>query len=303
MSKIIDGYYCNICNKQYSNYNSLWTHTKKYHKPDEINETTNETKPTPSGNHNTTIQEICKSLSCKYCKKQFNHRNNRWRHEKTCKSKDSVIVIDANKIILLENKIIELENKINATTNKSINKTNKNINKTNNTNNGTINNTTTGTIINNTTNIKVSFGEEDLEKISTKDQKSILNYGYMSMIKLIEMMHLNKEYPEFNNIKIHNLKDKYAKIYDESIKNFTTVSKKDTIESLICCRTSDLKNIYDTYNKPDKKLHQCVQKLIEKFETYTPDTDDEKILGFYKNLTDEIILLIYNKTKEFSLDN
>jgi len=286
MTNITDGYYCNICNKKYSNYNSLWTHTKKYHKPNATKSNHNETSSIPSGNHNTTIQEICKSLSCKYCKKQFNHRNNRWRHEKTCKSKD--LEIDVNKITLLENKIIELENKINASTSKTINKTN---------------NTNNGTIINNTTNIKVSFGEEDLEKISKKDQKSILNYGYMSMIKLIEMMHLNKEYPEFNNIKIHNLKDKYAKIYDESIKNFTTVSKKDTIESLICCRTSDLKNIYDTYNNPDKKLHQCVQKLIEKFETYTPDTDDEKILGFYKNLTDEIILLIYNKTKEFELDN
>lgn len=218
--------------------------------------------------------------TCKFCNKIFSRNDSRTRHEKICKEKKNKI-IEFTKIELLENKIKELENII------------------------TINNcTNNGTIINNINtinNIKITFGKEEIDKILKKDKKKILNSGYSSLIKLIEIMHLNKEYPQYQNIKIHNLKDKYAKTFDISTNNFTTVNKKDTIDSLICSRTLDLKLLHDTYHKKDNKFHQCVLNLIDKIETYTPDIDDIKILDFYKKLTEEIILLIYNKTKIFEI--
>lgn len=264
-------YICNICNKKYAGYKSLWCHNKKFHSIQSI-----VISEQPHQNNNN--QSI---LNCKYCNKQYHNRSNKWRHEKICKTKKQII-IDSTKIGLLENKIIELENKI-ETKNNLLNQT--------------VNNTNNGTIINN--NIKISLGNEELEKLSKKEKKQILNSGYSSLIKLIEFMHLNKDYPEFQNIKIHNLKDKYAKTYDDTIQNFTTVNKKDTIDSLICYRTLNLKSIYEDHNKSDNKLHQCVLKLIDKIESYSPDTDDKNILEFYKHLTHEIILLIYNKTKLF----
>jgi len=260
---------CKHCNKQYSSYKSLWNHNKKFHINSVIPGNTN----VIPGNTNVIPSILIK---CKYCNRVFKNRQNKWKHEnKTCKLK-----LNNDTIIKLEEENKKLKDQI-----KTVNKT------TNNTNNGTI--------INNTTNIKVSFGDEDIQKLSKKDKKAILNSGYMSIIKLIDLMHLNKAYPEYQNIKIHNLKDKYAKIYDETNNNFTTVSKKDTIDSLICYRTINLKSIYKDYNKPDNELHQCVTKLVNKLESYTPDTDDVKILDFYKNLTEEIILMIYNKTKIF----
>jgi hypothetical protein len=269
---------CNSCNKYYSSKSSLCNHNKKYHSNSVIPSSTLIAQNSTLIAQNSTLFAPNK-YNCKYCNKNFSRNYCVTRHEKTCKSKKNML-INSDEILKLKNKIIELENKIG---------------------NNTVNNTNNGTINNITNNIKVSFGDEDIDKISTKDKKKILNSGYCSLIKLIELIHLNKDYPQYQNIKINNLKDKFAKTYDESIKNFTTVPKKEIIDSLICSRTVDLKSIYDEYNKEDNKLHKCVLKLIEKIESYTEEIDDKKILEFYKNLTDEIILLIYNKTKTFDI--
>ena len=134
------------------------------------------------------------SYNCRFCTRNFTLRQYRWRHEKKCK-------LESDKIVLLENKIKELENKIITT---------------NNTNNGTINNSINNSI-NNITNIKVSFGDEEIDQITSKEKKNILNSGYSSLVKLIELVHLNKGYPQFQNIKINNLKDKFAKIVIEFV--------------------------------------------------------------------------------------
>ena len=74
-------YRCNICNKQYSSYQSLWIHNKKFHKKD--NSETNHSIIIAQSLHNQKpIQK------CTFCDKTFSHYNNKWRHEKTCKNKD-----------------------------------------------------------------------------------------------------------------------------------------------------------------------------------------------------------------------
>ena len=266
---------CTICNKKYSSYKSLWNHNKKYHIDCVIPNNTN----VILSNTNVTPNSNAINYNCKYCNKEFKLRQYRWKHEKICKHKEKLVLVNPNELVELKNKIKELEDKI--VTNAS-----------NNTNNGTINNNNNQTNI--TNNIKVTFGEEEIDMLSVKNKKKILNSGYLSLIKLIEMVHLNKDYPQFQNIKIHNLKDKFAKIYDQTTKSFITVTKKDSIDSLICCRTLDLKSIYEEYNKEDNNFHHCVSKLIEKLESCT---DEKPSLEFYKNQSDDIVLLIYNNTK------
>jgi len=269
-------FHCNICKKIYKSYKSLWNHNNIFHKQN----LTQNTHCTPK------VTQTSTKNNCKYCNKLFSRSDSKLRHERMCPDKKNKEA-ENNKIELLETKIKELENKIDNKNNKIIN---TNSNNTTNNNNGVIN------------NIKISFGEEDIDEISSKEKKAILNSGFSSLVKLIEMVHLNKKYPQYQNIKINNLKDKYAKVYDEDKKIFTTISKSESINSLISYRTLDLKSIYKEYHNKDNKLHQCVVKLIDKIESYTPDTDDTKILDFYKNLANELILMIYNKTKEYEID-
>jgi hypothetical protein len=97
--------YCKICNKYYSSKSSLCNHNKKFHTV--INQkNVNSNHFIDSGNHesnhcldegnnigNDDVEEddemVTKQycLTCKFCHKEFTHKNNRWRHEKNCKEK------------------------------------------------------------------------------------------------------------------------------------------------------------------------------------------------------------------------
>ena len=188
---------CKTCNKNYKSYNSLGNHNRKFHQ--------SIVKTKSKG----LVKESKGNNICNICNKIFSCKQSKYEHikNKVCNNNNNNnIILYDNKIEQLENKIIELENKI-SNNNIITNNTNNT-----NTNNGTINN-------NNITNniIKVTFGEEDISELSCKDKKMILNSGFNSMIKLIETMHLNDNYKQFQNVQITNLKDKYGKYYLHSI--------------------------------------------------------------------------------------
>jgi hypothetical protein len=212
---------------------------------------------------------INKKYDCCYCKKIFNNRQNKYRHEKICKKSE---------IIELKEEINELKKIINKSSNKTINN-----NKNNQINNGTI------------INIKVSLGNENIDDLSKKDQLKILNSGYMSLIKIIELLNLNPDLPQYNNILVTNLKDKFCKIYDDDIKKYKTINKKEMVDNMIAVRTNNLKEIYNKYNNKNNKMHQLVLLLIDKLNSIT--IEDDELMKYYKDLCEEIILLIYNKTE------
>ena len=91
-------YKCDICIKLYSSYQSLWIHTKKFHMHKRVNLCTN----------------VSKTYDCIFCKKLFNDRSNRFKHQKICKNK-------VTEITELKDKIKEFESKINATNSKITN--------------------------------------------------------------------------------------------------------------------------------------------------------------------------------------
>ncbi len=104
----IDDYVCNICNKIYKNKSGIWKHNKKYHIN---NNNTMYDKQVINGNNNTldntldnTLKlslinlEIEKNIldykyNCKKCNKKFNNYQNRWKHEKICKTTNENIDI------------------------------------------------------------------------------------------------------------------------------------------------------------------------------------------------------------------
>jgi ABC-type antimicrobial peptide transport system permease subunit len=186
---------CNICNKYYSSKSSLCNHNKKFHVFSGQLKSTNG-QLTSTLNKDLSDLNKQKKYYCSKCNKEYNIKQSKWKHEKTCKKSE---------IIELKEEIKELKEMITNIGNSN----NKQINKTTNNNNGTINNN------NNNINIKVSLGNENIDDLSKKDQLKILNSGYMSLIKIIELLNLNPDLPQYNNILVTNLKDKFCKIYDE----------------------------------------------------------------------------------------
>jgi hypothetical protein len=273
MSESLKVHTCKICNKKYSSKSSLCNHNKKFHIKDV-------SKNTPIVSTDSPNVSIKNSLLCKYCAKKFSSTQNKWKHEnKVCKKKEEI-----NKIELLQAQVNELTSKINNTTNINNNNNNGTIN--NNNNNGTINN-----------NIIIGFGKEDVAKLTMAEKKKIIGKGYQAVLALIDTMHFNKKYPEFNNIQITNLRDNCAKIYDDDINDYKTVKKKETIDQLIYNKTFNLGDILEELNDPENKYHKITLKLIDMLQSYSPEMEDKDSLEFYKNLCKDIIFLIYNKTK------
>ena len=200
-------YRCNICNKTYSSYQSLWIHNKKFHNPKTII-TNNVPIINQSFNNHLTIISTDKTKQCKYCNKIFSHYNNKWRHEKTCKLNNKIeqLEINNNEINTLKKTINEMKEQFALLLKEKGKVHHKTLQKINN----QLNNINNGNITNNT---YVKFGDLDYQKVlNNKQIKHILNQQYQSLEESIKQIHFNEELPEYSNIFITNMKDVNNKI-------------------------------------------------------------------------------------------
>jgi len=106
---------CNICNKFYASYKSLWDHNKKFHKNKVINNIVNVVDAGVNVDVNVVdigidvvdvdvnIVNNKKKILCKFCNKIFNHRSNKCNHQKICKLKNNQI--ELNKLFNNSNEI------------------------------------------------------------------------------------------------------------------------------------------------------------------------------------------------------
>ncbi len=109
-----DEHKCNICNKIFSSYKTLWTHNKNIHKNNDCKKVVNGGKCLKKSGENLL------NYNCRFCNKNYNNKNSRWYHEQKCKvifeekekqiNKIKIAEINSNeKIKLAEiNKEIEL---------------------------------------------------------------------------------------------------------------------------------------------------------------------------------------------------
>ena len=134
--------------------------------------------------------------------------------------------------------------------------------------------------------ILVGYGNEDLKKLSKTDILKILQSGYCSTIKLTEAVHFNPKHPEYHNIFISNMKDKYAMMFDG--KNWTLTTKEDLINKIY----------EDKKNYIEENLDEFVESLTVSRKNalkrwLETDDDDPKI----KEIKENIKLLLYNSRK------
>lgn len=243
---------------------------------------------------NVNCEDLDRKYDCSYCDKQFTSNAILQRHIKNnCKIKK---IRDDEKEVILD-KLIEIQEatkkeidnlkeentKLIKQNTKEITKLKKQIDKLSKpVINNTLNNTNNGTINNNV--ILVGYGKEDISKINRNDIIKALQGGFYTSLKLTEATHFNPKHPEYHNIYISNMKDKYAMKYDGDTWNLTV--KDDLINSIY-----------------DEKKNYVEQNLDEFVDSLTPfrinalkrwlqtEDDDPKIL----TIKNEIKLLLYNK--------
>ena len=304
----MDDYMCNICNKQYSSYKSLWNHNKDFHKINndkKINLTHNNTQihtnNTQLPQNNTQIQKN----KCLSCNKIFSRLDSLKRHEKTCKIvKDTNILKETelqlqltkeqkeltkeqkelikNEILLAKLKLkIEASKKLDTKTFKSLNKAlkdraflkmqNSNINNNSNNNSNNTNNIQNNNIVNNNNIQLIGFSKEEvMNTITNKEKSQIMSNGYLCLEKFIEITNTGK-YDQFKNIIITNIKDPYAYKFDDKQGFFVTCNKTEVLNELVNNRVTDIEAIYNEFDEASK-INDKTKKIICNFLAQINDT-------------------------------
>jgi hypothetical protein len=223
----------------------------------------------PTLSENDTV----KTYNCKYCKRLFNNYQNRWKHHKICKSKNSEIIQNQNN----NSQLIKNNGTINNGT-------------INNTNNGTINNNTTNIIINNYGQENLSYLKDELIKntlirLSKHDDESLKN----SIPRMAQYIHFNPYHKENNNVEINSIKSKTArKMVDGKMKYII----KDKLINDIHSKIIDfLQNYINTHKlEITRAMTECLKHYKLKNPEYIKKVIHEEInlLGyvFYKNHID-----------------
>jgi hypothetical protein len=213
---------CDICNKEYSSYKSLWNHNNKFHinnklihKSDiSISSAIDKSNDKPNISQNENKES---KYCCKYCNKKYLHFQSRWKHEKKCKNKD----------------IIVANNQTNNQTNNQIIQ-NNNIN--NNINNGTINNNQKQIIIN-------QIGREPFDSLPIKDILKIISEGNNMPITCIKKLNFNKNIPENHSFCTTTLEGKHFTRINHLTQKPEKINKIDFINEVLDSSLRFINNI------------------------------------------------------------
>ena len=81
-------YECNICKKDYSSYQSLWIHNKKFHN-ETISQLSTNNNNIITNNNNTN--QSSSNYNCSYCNNTYVHYQSRWKHEQKCINRTNII--------------------------------------------------------------------------------------------------------------------------------------------------------------------------------------------------------------------
>ena len=250
-----DGTYrCEICNKLYASYKSLWNHNKKYH-----NHLDNHDNHLD--NHSEDKQ---KKYICSKCNKEFSYFQNRWRHEKNCKNIITNNTINNNTINIINN------------------------NNNNNNNNNTINN---NTIINNKIIIN-KIGNENILEIPVKDVLKIFKDEFFSIQSIIELLYFNENLPQNHYFCTTNLESNYSSIYNTDAQKIDKSRKKYLFEEILNNSYNKLKLLYGAYkNRFSYKRQQKIETRIKELNELNIAFFSTKVK---KNYVKSINVLSYN---------
>ncbi len=211
-------YRCNICNKNYSSYQSLWIHNKKFHS-DEIQTCKGSVKDQRKG----TVKERKgkKKLNentiyfCEYCNKSFSCRQSKYEHKKNVCKKD--LIVADNKIIIDPKQQININNQQ--------------------INNGTINNT-------NNTYITINqIGKESLDCLPINDILKILADGYNMPLTCIKKLNFNENIPENHSFCTTTLEGKHFTRINHKTQKPEKINKVDFINEVLNSSLRFINNI------------------------------------------------------------
>jgi len=304
-------YICSDCNKSFINKSIYIKHiTRKFpckkddecsfneSIPNEINEITpnpddgisNPNKSISNPNKSESISNECNTnIMCHYCLTIFSSKCNLYRHMRlNCKikkqeddKKEEIYqkLLKENEELKKKLEEVENENKQMKTLGKTINK-NCNIHNIEN-------------LTNNITFNLIAHGREDLDKIDVKYILEALKRGTSAIPVITERIHFNAKYPEYQNVYITNMNQKYGMIYDG--KEWKLKDKDTIIEDLYEKKYDFLDENFETiYTQLSESQQKAFKRFLDIHDKADTNKQFKKII--YK-IKQDLKFLLYNNKK------
>ena len=102
---------------------------------------------------------------------------------------------------------------------------------------------------------------------------------------MIDYVHFNKDYPQYQNFIITSIKNNIAYKYDEEKKQFIAGNKEELLNELIDNRMFDIDTFYNTHiDKLNDKCKEVINRFLDKY-------NNDKLDDSLKN---DINLVVYN---------
>lgn len=279
-------YNCHNCKKSFYSSDSARRHMKNSCKITEIIEEDNISQDEAITKYEKNRKKKNDNI-CYHCDKIFSNQSSMYRHMKNnCKvtkliKTEKIQIYHDLKKVQEENEIMKKELMQFKKQLQSIQK------KDNSVDNITINNTY-NTINNNI--IIFSFGQEDISKIKTSEILKALKMGFHSTIKLTDTIHFNPKYPEYHNVYIPSMKEKYAMVYKND--NWELINKHDLVDKIYDNKKEYIEdNMEDFYASISQSQKNALNRWLTYVVSQADENNDEKI----KDIKERIKLLLYNK--------
>jgi hypothetical protein len=276
-------YSCNICNKKYSSYQSLWIHNKKFHKvqtpqnniPD-IKTPQNITLTMPT--QTQQLQPI--KNQCEYCKKILSRYDSLKRHKEKCSEKHSQTLNEREKLKEEIKQELKKELEISKPTTKIINNISGNLINGNNTDNGP-------------KMIIYKSGLEDMNQLGYNEVSTIFDNEISSVIKLIELVNFNKKMPQNHSFCSTALESPYLSFYNTDTNTVDKERKKYFFEDMICKSIQNHEILYGKYkNKFGKEKREKIEDNIANLKRLRDSGYKNEII---QEMIRKLNLLSYNK--------
>ena len=299
-------YSCSKCNKKFFYKNDYTRHINRKFPCNKNIEFQMGGSPPELSKAHPKLSKIEKTIEkenhiCYYCKNEFSNKYNLNRHiNLVCKIKkqhekekeekyNELIQRIENNEKKFEEKITNLENQLREEKEKN----NKLIQM--NTSDKTINNNCN---INNIENQNITFnliahGREDLDKIDVKYILEALKRGTSAIPVITERIHFNQSYPEYQNVYITNMNQKYGMIYDG--KEWKLKDKDTIIEDLYEKKYDFLdENFENIYNQLSESQQKAFKRFLDIHDKADTNKQFKKIIDKIKQ---DLKFLLYNNKK------
>ena len=217
-----------------------------------------------NNNNKTDLSDI----KCEYCSKKFSFQTNLIRHQKkSCKNRKEQLIALQQRLEEQQKELEERQKEIEELKQKQVSvapiiKTTNNTRK--NTHNNTHNNTQNNTQNIQNNNIIIELGKENLTEVLTKKQKHFfLNQLFCSIENLVEYVHCNPKFPQFQSITIPSLSKSYCNTYSDKHKKFIASNTKDIIERMVDYRAEDIQTFLEEAIENGEEISQKTECAIK----------------------------------------